>query len=242
MLEILGQRLDPLFGDVGMLPQKREEIVVRLFLMYLTVDDDPAVGMDHIAAGIFLKGGNVQSLDDVLVKKSDRDGIVSKVPIFPVGYRAGKYQQLRSARQSGIHHHVFPLGNKFPRISLQAKVSRLPRRGHVIALGRKEIEFGRSGLLPDRLNILLNVLLIGTIPHRGRPHAQIGQVFFHDLVQHIVGLMEYLRQMGRAFVIDGPRDESKVPNAARDKDDKQDDSRRQSMDRFSPAEALTFDL
>ena len=218
--------------------QKRKEIVVYLFLMYLAIDDNSSVGMNHIAAGILLKGGNIQCLDDVLVIESKRNGIVSKVPIFPVLHRAGKYQQLGLARQSGIHHHVFPLGNKLLRISLQAKVSRLPRRGHVIALGRKEKELGRSGFLPNRLNILLNFLLIGEIPQRGCPHAQICQIFFHSLVEQIVGLMENLRQMGGAFVIDGLRDELEIPNAGGDKDDNQNDPHRQRSDTVFPAAAF----
>ena len=58
-------------------------------------------------------------------------------------------------------------------------------------------------VLLRRLDIRLDLCLIRGACQKAVVQMQVGQVFAHHLLQHIVGFMQHFLQMRGAFLIDG---------------------------------------
>ena len=211
--EIVGQGLYILAGEGRALLHGGQQVVDVLFPLRRAVDDDAAVGMEHISAGSPVKGGDIQHLHNIVIVIGNRHGVIREAPIGPLIFRTGKHQHLRLSGQHGSHDDVAALGDPVLQIILYAQVPRLPRSRHIVAIGGEEVKVGKARLLLNSLDELPDLVLVGNMPHGGFPQVQVGQILLHHLVQHIVGLVEHLRQMGGALLVDGPGHEVEISDA-----------------------------
>ena len=108
---------------------------------------------------------------------------------------------------------IVAVGKLFVQIRLQAQIACFPGNGHVVAVIGKKVEVGKSGVLLCFLDIGLNLCFVRGIFQKAVVQMQIGQVFAHHLLQHIVGFMQHLFQMRGAFLIDGLRHKRDVSDA-----------------------------
>ena len=132
------------------------------------------------------------------------------------------------------------MGELFVQIGLQAKIAGLSGHGHVVAVVGKKVKVGKSGILLRFLDIRLNFGFIGSVFQKVVVQVQIGQVFAHHLLQHIVGFMQHFFQMCGAFLIDGLRYKRNVPDAEPDcQQDQQKDSG-SSREPLLPGMAVPF--
>ena len=177
------------------------------------VDDHPPIRVDHIVAGIALKGRIVQQFQHRIVVVGDGNGIVGKAPVAALRFGADKHKHLGFAGQRRVHHDILAIGELFVQIRLQAQIACFPGHGHVVAVIGKKVEVGKSGVLLRFLDIGLNLCFVRGIFQKAVVQMQIGQVFAHHLLQHIVGFMQYLFQMRGAFLIDGLRHKRDVSDA-----------------------------
>jgi len=212
----IGQLKNLFLGKVGMLAQHGNEVVDRFLAVYRTVDDHPAVRVDDIVAGIALKGRVVQQFQHRIIIIRDGNGIVGKAPVAALRFGTDESKHLGLAGQRRVHDDILIMGELFVQIGLQAKIAGLSGHGHVVAVVGKKVKVGKSGILLRFLDIRLNFGFIGSVFQKIVVQVQIGQVFAHHLLQHIVGFMQHLFQMCGAFLIDGLRHKRDVPYAEPD--------------------------
>jgi len=207
---------DLFLRKVGMLAQHRNEVVDRFLAVYGIVDDHPAVRVDDIVAGIALKGRVVQQFQHRIIVVGDGNGIVGKAPVAALRFGTDESKHLGLAGQRRVHDDILALGELFVQIGLQAKIAGLSGHGHVVAVVGKKVKADKSGRLLRFLDIRLNFGFIGSVFQKVVVQVQIGQVFAHHLLQHIVGFMQHFFQMRGAFLINGLRHKRDVPDAKTD--------------------------
>ena len=78
---------------------------------------------------------------------ADGNGIVGKAAVDAPGFGADEHQHRVLPGQGRVQHNVLLVGKQLVQIALQAQVARFPAGGHVIAVVRKKVEFGKAKLL-----------------------------------------------------------------------------------------------
>ena len=163
-----------------------------------------------------MKSRVVQQFQHRIIVVGNGNGIIGKAPVAALRFGAGKHQHLRLAGQRRIHNDILALRELFVQIRLQAKVARFPGHRHIVAVVGKEVKADKAGVLLRRLDIRLDLCLIRGACQKAVVQMQVGQVFAHHLLQHIVGFMQHFLQMRGAFLIDGLGHKRDVPDAKTD--------------------------
>ena len=219
--EILPHGRDFLTAQIGIFFQHCQEIIDIFLLVDGLVHDDPAIGMDHIAAGLSVKGGYLKYLHHVEVVVADCDGIVCKALIDTVGSRHGEHQNLRFTRHHRAHYDVLPAAYLIGQAVFQVKITLFAVCCHIVAIQRDKIEVGKPRLFSCAGNKILNLFFITDVFQILIPGMQIAPVRFNQITQGTVILMEDLRQMGNTLCIDRPRHDPVIVDGGSDNSHKQ---------------------
>lgn len=78
---------------------------------------------------------------------ADGNGIVGKAAVDALGFGADEHQHRVLPGQGRVQHNILLVGKQLVQIALQAQVARFPAGGHVVAVVRKKVEFGKAKLL-----------------------------------------------------------------------------------------------
>ena len=148
------QRLDPLGRQVGMILQHAQKIVDVADVPAGVVDDDAAVGMDDVAAGLAVERADLQRLDQVAVAEADGDGLVLEATVLALLRRHREHHDLGLAGYDGVDHHVLALEDEAGQLAGHVQIAGLAVGGDVAPLAGDEVEVGKARLLAQRFHIL----------------------------------------------------------------------------------------
>ena len=160
-----------------------------------------------------LEGGVVDRVQHRIIIVGDGDRIIGEAAVGAAHLRAGKHEHLRLSGQHRIHNDVLSGEKLRVQIGLRAKAALFAVLRHAAAVRGEEVEGGAAGLLLHLVQTGTDLFFARGVFQKIVPQMQQHLVSADQMVQHIVGFTQDLRQMRGALPIDRLRHKQEIPIA-----------------------------